>query len=232
MKKIVLVTGANRGLGLETVLQMLLLDYTVILTSRNAEKGKKAYASLKEKFANTYFHQMDVSSISSVQECFEYVKAEHGQLDILINNAAINYDTWQNVLNANLEECKTTLDINIFGPWRVVKIFAPLLNKSSFGRIVNVSSGSGSLNNGESGAPGYSISKAGLNMLTKKMANVLSPKGVLVNAVCPGWVRTDMGGPNATRPLGEGAKGIVWAATLPNDGPTGGFFRDGQKIAW
>jgi NAD(P)-dependent dehydrogenase (short-subunit alcohol dehydrogenase family) len=151
------------------------------------------------------------------------------ELDVLVNNAAIHYDTWQRVLTADLDVVREALETNTLGAWRTAMAFAPLLAASPAGRLVNVSSGGGALTGMRDGAPAYSVSKAALNALTLMLADALP--GVLVNAVCPGWVATDMGGPGG-RPVAEGAAGIVWAATLPDGGPTGGFFRDGRPIAW
>lgn len=233
-QKIALVTGANRGIGLEVCKQLLEKGFQVILTCRDAAKGKKASEGLNAGNGpgKLFLHQLDVSDMESVLAAAKYVEDQFGHLDVLINNAAINYDTWQKAVDPDLEESRQTLDVNLFGPWRMVKVFLPLIRKSRSGRIVNVSSGSGALSGMEGGTPAYSISKAALNVLTIKLAAETRQDGILVNSVGPGWVRTDMGGSNATRSIPEGARGIVWAATLPNDGPTGGFFRDGKRIDW
>ncbi|WP_235295739.1 SDR family oxidoreductase [Portibacter marinus] len=232
MSQIALVTGANRGLGLGVVRQLLEDGYEVILTSRNKTKGEQATEELKDQFDHVHFHQLDVSKSESIKDCAEWVDQKFGNLDILINNAGINYDTWQNAMNADLEESQKTMDVNFFGPWRVTQAFWPLLKKNNWGRVVNVSSGSGSLTREESGTPAYSTSKAALNMLTIKQSHSATGTGVKINSVCPGWVRTDMGGSDATRSIPEGAKSIIWAAKIPDDGPTGGFFRDGERIDW
>lgn len=232
MKKIALITGSNKGIGLETSRQLLDLNYSVILTARDVKRGNDAFEKLKRIYSEVYFHPMDISLIESVERCFKFVNNEFGILDVLVNNAAINYDTWHDAINADLNQCSETIDVNLFGSWRTIQTFTPLLIKSKNPRIVNVSSETGSLNTGEYGAPAYSISKAALNMLTQKTAHALNSKNVLVNAVCPGWVRTDMGGSHAPRSLDQGAKSIVWAATLEDDGPTGGFFRDGKRLNW
>jgi len=159
------------------------------------------------------------------------LRREVGELDVLVNNAAIHYDTWQSVLTADFDVVREALETNTLGAWRVAMAFAPLLVASGHGRLVNVSSGSGQLTGMRDGAPAYSISKAGLNALTLMLADALGRDRVLVNAVCPGWVATDMGGAGG-RPVRDGASGVVWAATLPDDGPTGGFFRDGRPIPW
>ncbi len=150
---------------------------------------------------------------------------------MLVNNAGILYDTWEQGITADLNVVHTALETNLFGAWRMCQTFLPLLRKSHAGRIVNVSSESGSLTNMGGGTPAYSVSKAALNALTRVLAAELSETGILVNAICPGWVATDMGGAGG-RPVSEGAAGIVWAAILPADGPTGGYFRDGNRIPW
>ncbi|MEL6968978.1 MAG: SDR family NAD(P)-dependent oxidoreductase [Bacteroidota bacterium] len=156
---------------------------------------------------------------------------QYGRLDILVNNADINYNSWHQALNADLQECRQTMEANLFGPWQLCQAFIPLMQGEGYGRVVNVSSGAGALNGMGGGTPAYSISKAGLNVLTIKLAAGVRGD-VLVNAVCPGWVRTDMGGSQAPRSVSEGAQGIVWAAPLPTGGPSGGFFRDGKRIEW
>jgi NAD(P)-dependent dehydrogenase (short-subunit alcohol dehydrogenase family) len=148
-----------------------------------------------------------------------------------VNNAAINYDTWQNAPDADLELVHETFETNVFGAWRMCQAFIPMLRKSRHGRIVNVSSESGSLATMDGGAPAYSISKAALNALTRQLAAELRRDRILVNSVSPGWVATDMGGPGG-RPVREGAASVVWAVELPDGGPTGGFFRDGRPVPW
>ncbi len=232
MSQLVIVTGANRGLGLGVAEDLLTKGHRVILTSRSETKGRKEVERLKGKFEDVYFQRLDVEDSESIKKCFEWVFKEFGVLDILINNAGINYDTWHDSISADLVECRKTMDVNFFGPWKMCQIFSPLLKKSKKGRIVNVSSGSGALGGEEAGTPGYSASKAALNMLTIKLAHDLRPDNIKVNAVCPGWVRTEMGGSNATRSIPEGAASVVWAALVPDDGPSGGFFRDGNRLAW
>lgn len=232
MKKLALVTGSYRGLGLETVRQLLALDYEVILTSRNEAKGETAISSLNASEEQLYYHQLDVANPASVEALAAFVEIKFGKLDVLVNNAGINYDTWQSAENADLDEVVQTLDTNLMGAWRMAKALIPLMRKNNFGRIVNVSSGSGAITGMGGGTPGYSISKAAMNVLTIKLSADLINTNILVNSVCPGWVKTEMGGDQAPRSVEEGARGIVWAATLPDGGPTGGFFRDGKRIDW
>lgn len=231
-KRVALVTGANRGIGLEVCRQLAQQNYQVILSSRDEKKGKKAVEMLLQGFSNIDYHQLDISQTQSVETLKEWILTTYGRLDVLINNAAINYDTWQQPLNANLEECKQTVDVNLFGAWRMCQAFIPLMQQNDYGRVVNVSSGSGMLSGMGSETPAYGISKAALNVLTIKLAKELKNSGILINSVCPGWVKTDMGGQHAPRSVEEGAQSILWAATLADDGPSGGFFRDGIKLAW
>lgn len=231
-QKIALVTGANRGIGLEVCRQLLALGHIVFLTSRNAEKGQQAIQQLKHQSTNLQYHQLDITDLQSITLLKNFILNQYGRLDILVNNAGINYDTWHNALNADLTEARQTVEANLFGAWQMCQAFIPLMQEKNYGRVVNVSSGSGQLHNMGGGTPAYSISKASLNVLTIKLAKLTAGSNVLVNTLCPGWVRTDMGGLNATRNVEEGAKGIIWAATLPKDGPNGGFFRDGKIIEW
>ncbi|WP_194777647.1 SDR family oxidoreductase [Pararhodonellum marinum] len=230
--QVALVTGANRGIGLEVCRQLAEKNHQVILTCRDHVKGNEAIRSLNGLSPKVLFHPLDVTSPKSIAILEKFVSREIGRLDILINNAAINYDTWQSTLNADLIQVATTLETNLMGPWRMIQTFYPLMEKHHFGRIVNVSSGAGSFSSLTPGTPAYSISKAALNMLTLKAAGELKGFGILVNAVCPGWVRTEMGGPSAPKSPAQGAEGIVWAAQLPDGGPSGKFFRDQAEIKW
>ncbi|MEM7539671.1 MAG: SDR family oxidoreductase [Chloroflexota bacterium] len=226
---IAIVTGGNRGIGLEVCRQLAQHNHTVILGARDFAKGEQAAAQLKAK--NIIPRQLDVSDPDSITCLHEWVSSEFGVLDVLVNNAAIHYDTWQRAINADLAVVQEAVETNVYGPWRLCQTFLPLLRKSKHPRIVHVSSGGGALNGMGGGTPAYSMTKASLNALTLMLASELRADGILVNAICPGWVATDMGGWGG-RPVEDGAKGIVWAATLGDDGPTGGFFRDGERIDW
>ncbi len=229
MEKVVLVTGANRGIGLEVVKQLVAKNFTVILSSRNAEKGKQAAKDLGH--ANVVPRQLDVADQESIGNLVTWLTQAYGRLDVLVNNAGINYDTYQNVLNADLDNVRDTFETNLLGTWRVTQALLPLLRKSAHGRIVNVSSGAGTLDRMTGGTPAYSLSKLALNGLTLMLASSLKTHGILVNAVTPGWVATDMGGVGG-RPVEEGAASVVWAVTLNDDGPTGELYRDGKQINW
>ena len=175
---------------------------------------------------------LDVANASGIEKAAADVSNRYDCLDVLINNAGINYDTWETVENAEIDGTVIeTIRTNLLGPWRMCQAFLPLLRKSRAGRIVNVSSESGSLANMGAGPPAYQVTKAALNALTRTLAGELRGTSILVNAVCPGWVATDMGGTGG-RPVADGANGILWAATLADNGPTGGFFRDGKPLPW
>lgn len=230
MNKIALVTGGNRGIGLATVKRLLTYNIETILACRNEYEGNK----IKEELNHPLLHcmQLDVADPASIDQCYYKVMKEHSKLDILINNAGTNYDLHQNVLEADLDEFAPTFEVNLLGPWRLCKHFVPKMIEQGYGRVVNVSSGSGSMEKSSNGAPIYSISKAAINMLTVKIAEATSGTDVLINAVCPGWVKTEMGGQEAPRTAEEAAHGILWAATLEKGGPNGDFFRDGKTIPW
>ena len=231
--KIALVTGGNRGLGYETCKKLAQLGLKFLLGARDMNKGKSAaYQLNKKEGLDVKFYQLDVSDQNSICNVVKEVDREYGKLDILINNAAILYDTWQKAIDADLDVVNDALRTNLFGPWRISQAFVPIMKTNKYGRIVNVSSLAGSLEyTNYGGTPAYSISKAALNMLTRKLAAELANTGILVNSVDPGWVATDMGG-HGGRPVQEGAKAIVWAATLSDDGPSGGFFCDGKVLPW
>ncbi|NUW46136.1 SDR family NAD(P)-dependent oxidoreductase [Nonomuraea rhodomycinica] len=225
---IALVTGGNRGIGREVCHQLAALGHTVLLTARSPEAAEAAAGELGGDVVPL---RLDVTSEQDVAEAAAAVAERYGRLDVLVNNAAITYDTWQGAASADLDVVREAAETNLYGPWRLTQELLPLLRESAHPRIVNVSSEAASLTNMGGGTPAYNVTKVALNALTRMLAAELRGDGVLVNAICPGWVATDMGGP-AGRPVSEGAAGVVWAATLPDDGPTGGFFRDGRPLPW
>ncbi len=228
-ERIAVVTGGSRGLGLETARQLLELGYIVYVGVR--EVGGAA-AALGERFGTiARVRTLDVTRDADVQALAREVREQHGALDTLVNNAGIHYDTDQVASRANLRIVEEALATNVVGAWRMAIAFAPLLAARTHATLVNVSSGAGALGVIGASRPAYSVSKAAMNALTISLAADLKPQGILVNAVCPGWVATDMGG-SGGRPVADGARGIVWAATLTDSGPHGGFFRDGQPISW
>ncbi|MFE3764288.1 SDR family oxidoreductase [Streptomyces sp. NPDC059104] len=227
-----LVTGANRGIGRETARQLAALGHTVLVCARRPRDAEQAVADLAPGVPGRLVpYPLDVTDADGVRALARRVEAEFGRLDVLVNNAAINYDTTRRAVSADLDEVRDTLETNLFGAWRTAQAFLPLLRRSAHPRLVNVSSESGSLEHMSGGTPAYGVSKAALNALTRKLADELRAERILVNAVCPGWIATDMGGSGGA-PVEQGAAGVVWAATLPDSGPTGGFFRDGEPLAW
>lgn len=228
--KTALVTGANRGIGFAIAKGLLAENITVIVTSRNPKDGEAATEKLSAH-GHAVYHQLDVTDEKSIADCTDFLAREFGKLDILINNAGINYDTWHQVHNADLAEVRQTIETNTLGPWMMTQQFLPLLKKGSEASIVNVSSGAGDLNRQNGTTPGYSVSKLALNGLTMQFAEVLKSDDIIVNAVCPGWVRTEMGGSGADRSPDEGAETIIWAATM-EDRVSGKFFRDKVEIEW
>ena len=232
VKPLALVTGANRGIGLGVVRHLAGLGFTVILGSRDAGKGREAAQLIGGERAGVIARQLDVTDQQSIEALRLWVEESFGRLDVLVNNAAILYDSWQRAATADLLTVREAFETNTLGAWRMCQAFIPLLRRSAHGRVVNVSSESGSLASMGGGTPAYSVSKAALNALTRMLADELKSSGVLVNSVCPGWVATEMGGRDAPRSVEEGAASVVWAATLPDGGPTGGFFRDGEPLPW
>jgi NAD(P)-dependent dehydrogenase (short-subunit alcohol dehydrogenase family) len=224
---VAVVTGANRGIGLEVVRRLAERGWTVVLGARDVERGQQAARGLD----GVVVRPLDVADAASVQALADAVGAEYGGLDVLVNNAGIHYDTGQRAVTADLSVAEEALQVNVLGAWRMVVACAGLLRPGA--RVVNVSSGAGSFGEtaGGAGVPAYSVSKAALDMLTVKLAAELRPRGVLVNAVCPGWVATDMGGAGG-RPLADGAASVLYAVDLPPDGPSGTFTRDGAPVPW
>src|SRR5919108_471404 len=207
-RRLALVTGANRGIGREVVRQLIEHGFRTILSARDQGQGRAAADALGAEFV-----QLDVADGTSVDRCFRTVQERHGRLDVLINNAAIDYDTWQRGVEADLVVVHQAFETNLFGAWRCCLRAVPLMRRNAWGRIVNVSSEGGSLASMGGGTPAYSTSKAALNALTRVLAAELRGTGILVNAVCPGWIATEMGGPGG-RPVEVGAARILWAVLL------------------
>jgi NAD(P)-dependent dehydrogenase (short-subunit alcohol dehydrogenase family) len=237
--RITLVTGGNHGIGFEVCRQLAGLGARVVLTARDAAKGAESVKELeREGFAVSFF-VLDVVNAASVARAAKEVDASFGHVDVLVNNAGGFYDQDQTASRADLARVRETLELNLLGPWIVTQAFLPLLRKGSHVRIVMVSSGAGSFGDPHFSlghfpeVPAYGASKAALNALTLKFASELKGEGILVNAVCPGFTATQPGmAERGARPVPEGAAAVVWACALPDDGPTGGFFRDGKTLAW
>ena len=234
---VAVVTGANRGLGLETCCQLARRGISVVLTSRARDRGEAAAAQLRAEGLDVRFQLLDVTEAAAVDALSAFLQEEFGRLDILVNNAGIFSDPYDpanpapaSIFNADLDTIRLALETNTFGAMRMAQALIPLM--AGRGNVVNVSSGMGQLSDMNGCCPGYRLSKTALNAVTRILADELKHTGIRVNSVCPGWVKTDMGGAGAERSVQEGAAGIVWAACLPDDGPSGGFFRDGKPIPW
>lgn len=231
--RIALVSGGNRGIGFEICRQLATRGLTVVLTARDSAQGKAAAKALQEEQLRVEFHRLDVTSCRSVRACVSAVVERLGRIDVLVNNAGVLIDPRASrFLDSKLDTYRDTLETNLFGPLQLAQAVVPVMKAKRYGRIVNVSSGLGQLSEMEAGTPAYRISKTALNALTKILAAEFHGNNILVNSACPGWVRTHMGGEGARRTPAQGADTATWLATLPDDGPTGGFFRDRKPIAW
>jgi NAD(P)-dependent dehydrogenase (short-subunit alcohol dehydrogenase family) len=239
-KHVALVSGANRGIGFAIADQLARKGLRVIIGARNERKGLEAQKQLVTKGLDVHFTLLDVADALSISAAVGRIDDTFGRLDVLINNAGIMIDTNFSILELPLDLLQNTLETNAFGPLLLSQGCVPIMNRHRYGRIVNISSTLGSLtdivnpesNYTELQSPAYRLSKTMLNGITALLARDLREKNILVNAVCPGWVRTDLGGPQAPVSPEEAAKTPVWLATLPDDGPTGGFFREQQPIPW
>lgn len=231
-ERVAAVTGGNRGIGLAICRGLAARGVGVLLTARDAGKGEAAAAALRKEDLPVRFHPLDASDEKSIEALAAFIEKEYGRLDILVNNAAIRNDRDHRALDVPVEVLRAAMETNALGPLLLCQRLAPLLRKSRAGRVVNVSSGMGSLAQMGGGSPAYRLSKVALNAITRQLADELKGSGVLVNACHPGWVRTEMGGEGASRTPEEGADTAVWLALLPEGGPTGGFFRDHQPMPW
>jgi NAD(P)-dependent dehydrogenase (short-subunit alcohol dehydrogenase family) len=228
-QKSALVTGANKGIGYEIVRQLLAKGLKVFLTARNAASGKKSVSNLE---GDVQFLPMDVSDDASIEKAARMYGELNDRLDILINNAAIYPDEKFNVLTISREQLVKTFQTNTFGPVKVTQAFLPFLKKSAAARVINISSGYGEIGGLSHEVPSYCLSKLTLNGVTIMLDQALRSEGIAVNVMCPGWVRTDMGGANASRSVEEGADTAVWLATDAPQTFNGKFFRDRNVIGW
>jgi NAD(P)-dependent dehydrogenase (short-subunit alcohol dehydrogenase family) len=228
LERTALVTGGNRGIGFEACRQLAGMGFRVVLAARDPERGKKAAARLRDDGLDVVFERLDVADGTSVAACAERLAGDGIAVDVLVNNAGV-YPT-EGVFSVGEETFRGALGINTVGPFLTCQAFVPQMMDRGYGRVVNVSSGSGSFGEGL-GPAAYAVSKAALNALTVKVTQALRGD-VKANAMCPGWVRTEMGGSGAPRSPAEAVDTLVWLATLPEDGPSGGFFRDRRSIPW
>jgi NAD(P)-dependent dehydrogenase (short-subunit alcohol dehydrogenase family) len=229
-QKIVLVTGANRGIGSEIVKEVAAMGHIAILTARDEVKGRGAAEELQQKGLNVHFIPLDATDENSIKNAAEQVAQQFGRLDVLINNAGIFNDR-ENSLSVSKKAVQEHLDVNFIGPLLVSQAFITLLKKSREGRIINFSSQMGRLNGMGGGSAAYRFSKTAINSLTAVMAADLSGTNIKVNSMCPGWVKTDMGGAGANRSLQQGADTAVWLATA-EEIPSDKFFADRRETEW
>jgi NAD(P)-dependent dehydrogenase (short-subunit alcohol dehydrogenase family) len=230
MERVALVSGGNRGIGREVARRLAEEGYRVVIGSRDPDRGEEVARELGSGVAA---RQLDVTDEESIERCIESVAGELGRLDVLVNSAGITGGGWStNAYDVDLDEVRHTLETNLYGAWRLTQAALPLMRENRYGRVVNISSGMGQLADMGGHAPAYRVSKTGLNVLTRMLAAELEGENILINSCCPGWVRTDMGGPSAQRSVEEGADTPVWLVTLPDDGPRGGFFRNRRPIQW
>ena len=231
-KRIALVTGGNRGIGLEVVRQLLKTDFQVVLSCRNVDQAKAAIPPWGAETDSLSYLTLDVSDDGKVEEAALTFGHCFDRLDVLVNNAGILLDEAESILTVTEEVIQQSININSVGPLRVTRAFLPFLKKSDDARVINVSSLAGQLKNMGSWAPAYSISKTTLNAVTCLLSNELKADGIKVNAVSPGWIRTEMGGSDATGSLEEGADTIMWLATEASGKVTGQFLRDREPTDW
>jgi NAD(P)-dependent dehydrogenase (short-subunit alcohol dehydrogenase family) len=231
---VTVVTGANRGLGRAAVRRLATVEgHHVVATARNPAELETLAAEVAAAGGKIDCRRLDVTDAASATDLARWLKERFDRVDVLVNNAGISLENYEtSILDLPLDALQRTLDTNLFGVLRVTQALAPLLRASTAGRVVNLSSGMGQLSEMGTGAPAYRISKTALNAVTRILAGDLADSGVKVNAMCPGWCRTDMGGLKAPRTAEEGVDTVAWLACLPADGPTGGFFRDRQAISW
>jgi NAD(P)-dependent dehydrogenase (short-subunit alcohol dehydrogenase family) len=231
--RVALVTGANRGIGLEVCRQLAARRFHVVLAARDQAKAEAAAATIRTAgIGSVMSAQLDVTDSGSIRALADELSARKLFVDVLVNNAGILLNEDDGVLEMTVNDIRATFETNVIGAIAVSQAFVPGMIERGHGRIVNVSSEAGQLASMETYAPAYSISKAALNAFTRQLAGETRGTDVLVNSACPGWVRTDMGGPGAPRSVEEGADTIVWLATLGAKGPSGGFFSERRKIDW
>ena len=229
--RVALVSGANRGLGFEVARQLSEHGITVLLGARDMDKGLHAARQLHGAAGEVIAVQLDVTRADDVTRLARWIDVTYGRLDVLVNNAGGYYDHDAHASNDDLAPALEAMQTHLFGSWRLCSAMLPLMRRHGYGRIVNVSSGCAASASSSGVCVAYRTSKSALNAYTRTLAAELEGSGITVNAVCPGWTATDLGGAGG-RPVSVGAAGVVWAASLPTPAPTGRFFRDGEQIAW
>lgn len=230
-QRVAVVTGASQGMGLETVRMLAEQGYAVVLTARTQKAVDRGLEDLGRP-DNVGGRVCDVSDQGSVDALFDWLADEHGRIDVLVNNAGRLYGGYGDRLpDTDLSEVAEAFDNNTLSALRTIMRALPMMNQAGYGRIVNVSSALGTLKDMKNGVVPYRISKTAMNAITRIVSNEVGDN-VKINSVGPGWVRTEMSGPSALRSVAEGTAGIVWAATLPDDGPNGGNFFDGERAEW
>jgi NAD(P)-dependent dehydrogenase (short-subunit alcohol dehydrogenase family) len=227
--KIAFVTGANKGIGFEIVRQLPQRGFHVVLTARNRDAGERAVSKLGGDIS---WQLLDVSDDASIERAAKQFGDKHDHLDVLVNNAGIYPDEGVNILTIEREQLVATFQTNAFGALRVVQAFLPYLKKAGSARVINISSGYGELDGLSADVPSYCLSKLTLNGVTRMLHQKLQAEGISVNSMCPGWVRTDMGGPGASRSVEQGADTAVWLAADASPKLSGRFFRDRKEINW
>ncbi len=239
-KKVALVTGANKGIGFEIARQLAQQNITVLMGVRDPERGAAAAKQLQSDGRDAHFLVIDVTRPASIKAAVGKINNDYKRLDILVNNAGIMIDTQSDILALDPAVLHRTLETNVLGPLLLAQAGVPLMKSNGYGRIVNMASTLGSLTDSANPdspyasvpVPAYRLSKTLLNGITVQLVRELRGTNILVNSACPGWVRTDMGGDQAPLTPAQGADTPVWLATLPDGGPTGGFFRDRQPNPW
>ena len=257
-KRVAIITGADRGIGFQVSRELGRHGYKIILTSPDRERGEVAADKLRKEGLNVVYHKIDLLNERDIRALKAFVLNEFGRIDILVNNAGVMLDLGRSkvegvlkrrikkipkrmgfgegpsILEVNLDIVRATFEINTLGALKMCQAFVPLMMKAGYGRVVNVSSGLGQLNDmtDEDKVPAYQISKTALNAVTRMVADAASGSNVAVNSVCPGWTRTDIGGRQAPQSTKKAAETILWLARQPDNGPTGGFFRNKKRIAW
>lgn len=239
-RRVAIISGASRGLGLETARLLGERGFDLVMLARGVDALIEAADGIARDTGITPLAiAADVTVGADVRALAEQVASRYGRADVLINNAGVLLGPKDfaapeasSTLHADPEMVAATLGVNVIGPLRMAQAFVPMMRVQRWGRIVNVSSGMGQLSDMGGSWPGYRMSKTALNALTRILAVELHGTGIKINSVCPGWCRTEMGGPDASRSAAEGARSIVWAALIDDDGPSGGFFRDGEALDW